>query len=209
MSKELIQILKDFQNKQPELLSMDAKTKIDKLGEVFKDVAKQLLNGGCFVVHSNGVEYRKVYLHTLEFYYHEEEGDLKDYIVYHRNKPTKLLPYFKLGTLNAHQSGIDITFESEDGKYRASALVRAFEVNGKIDTRSTYLYDQLFTDVPLPFSVEWKSEKREGNLYQGYRVNVHLYNKDEKPLKECPDDKPWAFSRADFPPKYRMKKQAD
>lgn len=183
MSKELIQILKNFQNQQPELLSMDVKTRIDKLGEAFKDIARQLLNGGCFVVRSNGAEYRKVYLHTLEFYYHEEEGDLKDYIVYHRNKSTKLLPYFKLGTLNAHQSGIDITFESEDGKYRASALVRAFEVNGKVDTRSTYLYDQLFTDVPMPFSVEWKSEKREGNsikdigLTSTYMIRMKSHSK--------------------------------
>jgi hypothetical protein len=128
--------------------------------------------------------------------------------------------YFTPGTLNAHPSGIDITFESEAGQYRASALVRAFMVREKgrerVDHRSTYLYDELFTNVPLPIKVEWKPEAQQGPIHQGYRVNVFSYDqnildKDGNPAKnkKCPDIKPWAFSRADFPPKYRMKKQAD
>ena len=34
-------------------------------------------------------------------------------------------------TLHAHDSGFDITFESEVGQYRASALIRAYEVINK------------------------------------------------------------------------------
>ena len=146
MNKELMKYLEDFQHKQPELLSYDVNTRIEKLGEEFEIIARQLLYGGCFVVYSGDKEFRKVYLHTVEFYYHEEAGDLKDYIVYHKHKRKnqeviREVDYFTPGTLNAHQSGIDITFESKAGQYRASALVRAFMVKEggieRVDHRST------------------------------------------------------------------------
>jgi len=220
MNKELMKYLEDFQRKQPELLSFGVDSRIEKLGEAFKNIACQLLYGGCFVVYSGDKEFRKVYLHTVEFYYHEETGTLKDYIVYHKHKRKnqeiiREVGYFTPGTLNAHQSGIDITFESEAGQYRASALVRAFLVkeHGKerVDHRSTYLYDELFTNVPMPIKVEWRPETLQGPVHQGYRVNVFMYDpdtldKDGNPAKneKCPDKKPWAFSREEFPPKYRI-----
>lgn len=220
MNNELMKCLEDFQRKQPELLSFDVDTRIDKLGKEFEEIARQLLYGDCFVVYSGDKEFRRVYLHTVEFYYHEEAGDLKDYIVYHKHKRKnqeviREVDYFTLGTLNAHQSGIDITFESDAGQYRASALVRAFMVkeNGtkRVDRRSTYLYDELFTNVPMPIKVEWKPETQQGPVHQGYRVNVFMYDpdtldKDGNPAKneKCPDKKPWAFSRDEFLPKYRI-----
>ena len=219
MNKELMKYLEDFQHKQPELLSYDVNTRIEKLGEEFEIIARQLLYGGCFVVYSGDKEFRKVYLHTVEFYYHEEAGDLKDYIVYHKHKRKnqeviREVDYFTPGTLNAHQSGIDITFESDAGQYRASALVRAFMVkeNGteRVDHRSTYLYDELFTNVPMPIKVEWMPEAQQGPVHPGYRVNVCTYgpslDDDGNPAKneKCPDKKPWAFSREEFPEKYRI-----
>ena len=215
MSEDLKLILEAFQKRQPELLHFDVGTRIEKLGDAFRDIAKQLLYGGCFVVYSGDVAVRKVYLHTVEFYYHEEEGDLKDFIVYHKHKRKnqkviREVDYFTPGTLNAHQSGIDITFESAAGRYRASVLIRSFEIGGKVDTRSTFLYDHLFTNVPLPIRVAWMPEVQLGPLYQGFRVNVCTYgpglDSDGNPAKnvKCPDRKPWAFSREEFPKRYRL-----
>ena len=165
---------------------------------------------------------RRIYPHTVEFYYHEEEGSLKDYIVYHRHKRefenvTRKVGFFTPGTLNAHQSGIDITFESEKGKYRASALVRAFEVDGVVDTRSTYLYDHLFTNVEMPVAVDWETvDKPVPEPFQGYRKNVFGYKEgfDEKgkPMPDkskYPDGKPWAFSLSEFPPNLQFPKEKD
>ncbi len=129
------------------------------LTEKFEKLAKWFLYGGYISVgFQNGkreVEERyRIYITTVEFYFHcEEDSDYKieDPIVYHQNKkaPTgiKELPYFPLMTLHAHASGYDITFENgEDGeKYRASALIRAFKIGQKGNTipQSTFLYDYL------------------------------------------------------------------
>jgi len=133
-NRKLMAALADLQNEQKELSSNEDVRALE-LADLFKPIAKQLLYGGCFEVYSNGKLVRKVYPYTVEFYYHEEvAGGFKDYIVYHRNKiiaidgkEIKDVPYFELGTINAHQSGIDITFESAFGQYRASALIRAFK----------------------------------------------------------------------------------
>ncbi len=237
MSKELLQYLDAFEKAQLSLNEYGGTCKVCKLASEFKKLAQELIYGGCFVVHSGNTIIRRIYLHTIEFYYHEEADDgLKDYIVYHKHKRkdqkvVHKVEYFKPGTLNAHQSGIDITFESKDMQYRASALIRAFMVkegadktvpfkkdyyrpskvsNEEVEYRSSYLYDYLFTNIPMPISVDWEPEKQSGELYQGYRVNVFTYGpgldsygnpaKNDKDL----DKKPWAFSREQFPAKYRL-----
>lgn len=139
-----------------------------QLDKPFKLLARKLLYGGHFEVSCCGKLLRSVFIHTVEFYYHEEIGLVKDYIVYHRNNDNKdsYLKPFPIGSLNAHQSGIDITFEDwrngDRPKYRAAALIRAFSIkegnNGEFKTivqprnnmpndvefRSTYLYEYLF-----------------------------------------------------------------
>ena len=77
-------------------------------------------------------------------------------------------------TLHAHNSGFDITFESEAGEYRASALIRQYEVKKGdkylkwnknhfeendeccFNTQSTYLYF-LLNGFPLGESngIKW------------------------------------------------------
>ncbi|MBP5420581.1 MAG: hypothetical protein J6Y72_12305 [Bacteroidales bacterium] len=95
----------------------------------FRKLAPIFLYGGYIDVR--GVY--KVYIKTVEFYFHsEEEKGIHDPIVYHRNgRDLENVPYFPLMTLHAHNSGFDITFESEAGKYRASALIRSYEVKDK------------------------------------------------------------------------------
>ena len=212
MSIELEQVLEHFKKEQKKLKADDEDGRIKKLSELFEPIAKHLLCCGCFEVYSGNKLIRRIFPYTVEFYYHEEEGIVKDPIVYHKNKPD----YFKPGTINAHQSGIDITFENndDDAKYRASALIRAFrvkegdDINTKysdVDRRSTYLYDYLLTNIPMPITIEWVSLDTGINdePIKGYRVNVHKYDSKQEKTKEL-DRKPWAFSLGVFPNKYKL-----
>ena len=184
----------------------------NKMAELFKPIAINLLTGGYFVVSSENDVVRRVFPYTVEFYYHEEDGfgETKDYIVYHRNpdNPTKKpsqLTAFKVGSLNTHISGIDITFEDPEGRYRASALIRAYqviegdkefpstegEVNPEVNRFSTYLYNNFFMGVNIEkgITVKWKDEEwaKLRCLYNGYRVNVCKYKDIEmdKPVRWC------------------------
>ena len=222
----LKQVLKTFEDEQKKMDSRDKEAKIQALAELFKPIAKHLLCEGCFEVYSGSKLIRRVFPYTVEFYYHEEEGDVKDPIVYHKNKPD----YFEPGTINAHQSGIDITFENEEAKYRASALVRAFRVkegddmnayfrndyqrttsvkSKVVEYRSTYIYDYLFTNISMPITIQWKPLETAllKNPIQGYRINVYEYKPNASGVLEKSKDldrKPWAFSMEEFPAKYRL-----
>ena len=167
------------------------------LSQQFSRIAQHLIYCGHFEVISNGKLIRCIYLDTLEFYYHEEgDGEIKDYIVYHRNKdksPNDYLEAFPVGSLNTHVSGVDITFEDQSDKptYRASVLIRAFHVEEFIhtdglhpcletETRSTYLYEYLFMGLPINESVQIRwvvdSNHTDSVPHCGYRVNVHKYD---------------------------------
>lgn len=101
---------------------------VSLLTSKFEELAPYFLSGGYLQVRD---EYR-IYPTTIEFYFHSENGGIQDLIVYHRNKRMVdegiELPYFPLMSLHAHDSGYDITFENKDKKYRASALIRAYQV---------------------------------------------------------------------------------
>ena len=203
---------------------------ITSLSQLFERIAQHLIYCGHFEVRSNGKLYRSIYLDTVEFYYHEEgDGKIKDYIVYHRNKDkTPPLEAFPVGSLNAHVSGMDITFEdqSEKPEYRASALIRRFSVKEIVPTkglhpcpiegekRSTYLYEHLFMGLPINDGIHIKwvvdSNHTDSVPHRGYRVNVHKYDigekglpvkrekEKDKDLKDYLDRKGWAFSRYPF-----------
>lgn len=144
----------------------DVAERKESLAPVFLQIAGKLLNGGHFVVADENDEViRRVFLHKVEFYYHEEfEGGIKDYIVYHRNpenpkKRPNPLPAFPIGSLHTHVSGVDITFEDNrnpaNPRYRASVLVRSFRVeeekevpgmcfSSEVNDYPTYFYNALF-----------------------------------------------------------------
>ena len=123
ITKPLLECLKQFKG-APE---GDKGTRQKALEEDFVLLAKKLLYGGYLMVGNYRID-----IELVEFYYHEENKDMEngiyDYIVYHRNGryPGKPVPPFPIMSLHAHTSGYDITFEDPDGKYRASALIRAF-----------------------------------------------------------------------------------
>lgn len=131
----------------------------ESLDHLFDDLAKIILFGGHFLVNNT----RVIEVTDVEFYYHEEkENGYKDRIMYHRNKesePKREEPYFPVGSLNAHVSGIDITFENEDKQFRASALIRGFRIKGnkESENRSTYMYEALMMGIPLTdgIHIEW------------------------------------------------------
>lgn len=196
--------------------------------ESFKNIARCILNGR-FEVRVGKVAVRKIYPACVEIYYHEESGKdaIKDYIVYHRNKPKKFNAKpspLNIGSINAHQSGIDITFEhltninNEQVVVRASALIRGFKVEEidseysvntvdidvtKVDGRSTYLYNALLSNLPVfdGLSIQWKDgTERTDTLEMSYRQNVkpfETYGDDSRKIEECgivSDGRCWKFN---------------
>ena len=115
----LIEKLKEFKE------NINGESKFDDIQKQFEELAPIFLYGGYIKVRDD----YKVYIRTVEFYFHsEKDNGIHDPIVYHRNgRDLKDVPYFPLMSLHAHNSGFDITFEKV-GEYRASALIRSYEV---------------------------------------------------------------------------------
>ena len=192
ISKKLGTLLSEFSGAQGET----EKEREKSLMPAFQQIAGKLLYGGHFAVtDKNGDVIRNVYLHSIEFYYHEEgDGLVKDYIVYHRNP--------------------------DNPAYRASALVRAFRVevvketagvpfSVEVDERSTYFYNALFMGVNVldgKLLVQWIDNNVQHCVipHTEPRHNVGLF--DEKIHKKGykyhvkkeifeQDERPWAFRR--------------
>lgn len=177
-SEERIQILKDVDYSMP---------------GSFKRIAESILSG-CFVVSSDGKDDVRIYPTVVEFYYHEEEDDgIKDPIVYHRNTLSSEKKVIPIGILHNHVSGVDITFERNRGRVvRASALIRAFSIEGGINNasmesfnipltnneHSTHLYAALFSQFsPFDgFTIKWEDGKEPAKIKEGQRTNVYRYN---------------------------------
>ncbi len=178
--------------------------------EEFKKIAEVALAGSFKVKKGN--EVISVHPTCVEFYYHEESGDIKDPIVYHRNTKGSKKDIFEFGSLHNHVSGIDITFEHGDcpeNAVRASMLIREFEVNGVKETRSTKLYDWLYQQSSMfdGISVEWKDGEKPVEVISGVRKNVAAYDKEGNKIpasgangqrltsnrKYVQDLRPWQF----------------
>ena len=126
---DLIDTLKEFEKNINKIHSKEDLQKI-----FYNDLAPAFLYGGYIKVREDF----KVYIKTVEFYFHSEKSDgIHDPIMYHRNIRNPYgtiiseVPYFQIMSLNSHDSGYDITFESEKEQYRASVLIRSYEVKTK------------------------------------------------------------------------------
>ena len=213
--KTLFENLKQFDEK------INESTNETDLQRMFSELAPLFLYGGYIQVHD---EYR-VFIRTAEFYFHsEKEFGVHDPIVYHRNgKDFTNVPYFPLMTLHAHTSGFDITFESETGKYRASALIRSYEVKDKTDeylnwdkkksmfvkskeygynTQSTYLY-ALLNGFALgnENGIKWidSPSAKSKDITEKPRQNVFQSGNEweYKPIKGSRCKRIWSFTRED------------
>ena len=181
----------------------------DAIAECFIPCAKRIL-AGHFEVKNNvgGANItREIYPTVIELYYHEEDdGGFQDPIMYHTDyrKRSELkakretyftltgidsLPYYPIGSLNPHTSGIDVTFENSEKHYRASFLIREYKViyeNKKERTveNSTEIYDDLLLNgITLDNAnwIDWVDGKEEAQLKdRSWRRNVPDYERDPK-----------------------------
>lgn len=211
--EKLIEQLKKFDGKVNRI------TNEAGLQSLFEELAPAFLYGGYIKVRD---DYR-VYIKTVEFYFHSEKiNGVHDPIVYHRNgRDMEKVPYFPFMCIHAHSSGFDITFESKVGEYRASALIRSYEVKDmhdgkylkwdakkclfeKLDkycynNQSTYLYAFL---NGFAFGnnndITWEDAPRDSkNVLGKPRQNVFQYNENKgiytKTEKRC--ERKWSFTR--------------
>ena len=177
------------------------------IAKCFIPCAKKILAGHFEVKNKvSGVNIsRKIYPTVIELYYHEEDpGGFQDPIMYHtdyRKRSDKKakgetyftlteldkLPYFPIGSLNPHTSGIDVTFENAEKHYRASFLIREYNViyeNKKERTvkNSTEIYDDmLFNGITQDNAagIEWVDDNEDIQLKKpDWRRNVPDYEKD-------------------------------
>ena len=211
----LIDALKDFET------TANKVSNETELQSLFKRLAPVFLYGGYINVRND----YKVYIRTVEFYFHsEKENGIHDPIVYHRNgRDLEKAPYFPLMFLHAHTSGFDITFENEFEEYRASALIRAYEVisndglylkwdstkrmfgkytDYRYNTQSTYLYT-LLNGFSLGNSndIEWVDSPRKSKINLGkLRQNV-FQSKSEfvyNPINGQKCERKWSFTREEY-----------
>lgn len=198
---------------------------VEELTEAFAELAPYFLSGGYIKVRE---DYR-VYPTTVEFYFHAETGAVKDPIVYHRNNKyvDGDIPYFPLMTLHAHDSGYDITFENPGKKYRASVLIRKFQIwdvkqkcwlkwgtekqkfrryiensdRTPINTQVLYL-KYLLNGFPINGEclVSWVDAKEVIILNEiDSKPRKGVYEYDAKGNKQTTKDtRPWSFSRNEF-----------
>ena len=185
----------------------------------FKELAPYFLSEAYIKVRE---DYR-VYPTTIEFYFHSEKEDgIKDPIVYHRNnnKVKGDIPYFPLMTLHAHDSGYDITFENEKEQYRASVLIREYQV---WDENHKYWLKWDSEMIQLPSGAEEKqfkfrkykeSDKTPINnqvLYLKYILNSFPMNGENLiSWENAKEELPFKFEKEDGKPrqnvpKYEMK----
>lgn len=194
------------------------------LQKMFKELAPAFLYGGYIQVRK---EYQ-VFIRTVEFYFHSENEDgIHDPIVYHRNgRDIEDIPYFPLMTLNVHASGFDITFENEACEYRASALIRSYEVKNKegaflkwkknkegkymfvlspdyaFNTQSTYLYSLLNGfSLRKDNDIYWVDAPRKQSIaiIEKTRQNVFKSESEFEYIKSnTPCERKWSFNREEI-----------
>lgn len=174
----------------------------DVIAECFIPCAKYILAGHFKVTKGDSI--RNIYPTAIELYYHEEgSGRFKDPIMYHTNdrklsehedyfskRGIPELPYFPFGSFNPHTSGIDVTFENQNEHYRASFLIREYDVEylnregagKKLHVKnSTDIYDDmLLAGIPIVETdwIEWCDGERalnEEEIVRKWRKNVADY----------------------------------
>lgn len=189
----------------------DRKEYAEKIAKWFKPCAQWILAGHFEVKNTFNMAVREIYPTAIELYYHEEVSEgFKDPIMYHtddRKRQDHLrnpqhpdyfedrgiisLPYFPFGSLNPHASGIDITFENSEEKYRASFLIREYKVKyaGKKEDKpvvnSTEIYDDMLIYGIPQNNCDWLNwvdgkQLEEHEIETRGRRNVAEYVTDDK-----------------------------
>jgi hypothetical protein len=166
------------------LQEFDGRNKSEnQLGKDFEEIAKAAIYGGHFQVNNDFI----IRILEVEFYFHSENpstSTIYDWGMYHRGKN---IDYFVLGSLHPHKSGVDVTFERE-GAYRASFLIRKYQVDNDIVSSPTYLREDLFGytgcicgDGP---QISWINDQidnpKDIHLEPKARINLTAYDNEGK-----------------------------
>ena len=177
----------------------ERKAYADVIAGCFMPCARAVLSGRFVIFDSDGKAVREIIPTAIELYYHEErEGGFKDPVMYHTNdrkntdgtsyfanRRINRVPYFPMGSMNPHTSGIDFTFENQEEQYRASFLIREYSL--RIDggkpipiKNSTDIYDDMLIQG-IPFGdadwIEWVdgAAPESFHVVRGWRRNVAEY----------------------------------
>lgn len=150
----------------------------------------------------------------------------KDYFFVRENRITEI-PYFPFGSLNPHSSGIDITFEKPEKRYRASCLIREYQIQfadeGKkiLIKNSTDIYDDmLLCGITLDNAdwIEWKDvdlntivledkpeliKRKNVCAYEKYNDEPELWQKKVK--ERDANGKPVSYEKCTFNWQFRIK----
>lgn len=192
--KTLSVLLKEFNGR-----GMDEK----QLACEFEKIARSAIYGGHFRVNDDF----DIYFREIEFYFHSEnesESSIHDWAMYHRGTN---VDYFPVGSLHPHRSGIDVTFERR-GSYRASFLIREYQIGEDIIKSPSYLCEDLIGytgcilgDGPCILWIDNPYDDSMG-VQKGTRINVRAYDGDGNPLVDEQGNKQydlrlWRFSKTE------------
>lgn len=122
--------------------------------------------------------------------------------MYHRGPH---IEYFPIGSLHPHRSGVDVTFERK-GSYRASFLIREYQIEENIIKSPSYLCEDLigYTGCILGDGprIIWVDDQYDDslNLLKNARINVRAYDRNGNPLFDEQGEKQydrrlWRFSK--------------
>ena len=192
--KRLSLLLKEFDGRglNEELLACE-----------FEKIAKSAIYGGHFRINDDF----DIYIREIEFYFHSEnesESSIHDWAMYHRGTN---VDYFPVGSLHPHRSGIDVTFERR-GSYRASFLIREYQIGEDIIKSPSYLCEDLigYTGCILGDGprILWRDDPYDESMIvlKSARINVRAYDGDGNPLVDEQGNKQydlrlWRFSKTE------------
>lgn len=171
------------------------------LAKSFERIAKAAFYSGYFLVNKGRNDEYKIKLTCIEFYYHEDNGGIKDPKKYLKGEQEFGYP---TGALCPNPSGIDVLFDSSSKEYHASFLIRGYKAiqNGKSDYENNQKskkwntqdvwYDLLGGANMLDtgtFSIEWVDEESDepNVVYTMERVNLEEQDRE--------NNRKWAYTK--------------
>ena len=149
------------------------------LFEEFKKIAEAAFFSGYFLINGGCKDAYKLKLTCIEFYYHEDDGYIKDKIKYLKGKDEF---GYALGAVCPNPSGVDVLFDDPQKKYHASFLIRNWAPHD-------FWYD-LFGGANMlnngKFSIEWidDTDEKSGYAEPMPRINIE-------------DNRLWGFKKVE------------
>ena len=168
------------------------------LFEEFKKIAEAAFFSGYFLINGGCKDVYKLKLTCIEFYYHEDDGYIKDKIKYLKGKDEF---GYALGAVCPNPSGVDVLFDDPQKKYHASFLIRGYkaiepgkkewENNDKKKDSAPHNFCYVFLSGTQmlnngKFSIEWidDTDEKSGYAEPMPRINIE-------------DNRLWGFKKVE------------